>query len=198
MSRLSEREAAAFLGDSIRPALLGYFDFSSGPVRLWAPGAFPIHWGGFEWTGCGELVHIGELEESSEGRAISTELELSPIPTVLGIIETHTDVDILQIAHNEDWHQRPARLYIGLFEADSLRWKVEPIQFRKGFMDIMELTEAGTSARIRLTLERKDYDNERAEVQRYTPANQRARFPGDAFCDQVPLLQDKPVTWNLA
>jgi hypothetical protein len=194
--RLTEGQAQAFLGDNIRPALLGYFDFSSGPVRLWAPGVGKIQWNGFDWEGCGALAQIGSLEESSEGRAITTELELSPLPVIQEV--DGVDIDLLQIAHNEDWHQRPARLYIGLFEADSLRWKVEPIQFRKGFMDVMELTEAGTTARIRLTLERRDFDNERAEVQRYTPANQRDRYPGDAFCDQIPLLQDKPVRWNLA
>ena len=165
-------------------------------MRLWAPGIGKIQWGGFEWEGCGALAHIGSLEESSEGRAISTEIELSPLPLTQEV--DGVEIDILRIAHQEDWHQRPARIYVGLFEADSLRWRIEPIQFRKGFMDVMELTEDGTSARIRLTLERRDFDNERAEVMRYTPAAQRARYPDDAFCDQVPLLQDRPITWNLA
>lgn len=197
MTRLSDSHADAFRGDEIRPAVLAALEFASETVYLWAPGTGQITWGGHTWEGCGALAQIGELEESSEGRAITTELMLSPLPTVLGMLETRQDVDILRIALNEDWHQRPARLFIGLFKSDSLRWVMEPIQFRKGFMDVMELTEDGNEARIRLTLERRDFDNERAEVQRYTPANQRHRFPGDAFCDQIPSLQDRAITWNL-
>lgn len=193
--RLTDEQARVFLDETIRPAILGYFDFSE-PVRLWAPGAFPLTWDGAQWTGCGALAHIGELEESSDGRALTTELELSPIPLTVPV--DGVDIDILQIALAEQWHQRVARIYIGAFHATSLQWRMEPILWRKGFMDVMELTEAGTSARIRLTLERRDYDNERTDRQNYTAANQRDRYPGDAFCDQVASLQDKPITWNLA
>jgi hypothetical protein len=193
--RLDESAAAHFLGEHIRPALLGWFDFASGPARAWMPGPFPIQWGGHEWLGCGALVHVAEMEEASEGRAISTEIELSPLPLRREV--DGVDLDLLRAAHDEGWHMRPARLYIGLFHATSLAWLLEPKQFRKGFMDVMELTEAGQVARIRLTLESRHYDLERAEVLRYTPAAQRALYPGDAFFDQVPLLQDRPITWNL-
>jgi len=193
--RMPDDRAAEFLGDSIRPAYLGYFDFASGPVRLWGPGAFPLEWNGVTWAGGGTLVYIGDMEESTDGRAITTEVGLSNIPQLINV--DGFDIDVLQISLREDWHHRTAVLYAGLFEANSLRWRVPPIQFRKGFMDVMELVESGQTGRIRLTIERRDYDNERTDVVRYTPAAQRALYPGDAFCDQVPSLQDRPVIWNL-
>jgi hypothetical protein len=189
----NESHTEAFLERTIRPAYLGFFDFVSGPVRIWGPGAFPLQWGGFEWAGGGALVRIGDLEESTDGRAITTEVELSPIPREIDGF----DVDVLREALDQDWHGRTAILYAGLFESNSLRWKMEPLQYRKGFMDVMELTEAGQTGRIRITIEKEDYDNQRTDVRRYTPAAQRALYPGDAFFDQVPSLQDKLITWNL-
>jgi hypothetical protein len=193
--RLPEGDASAFKQDDIRPAVLAHFEFGSGAVRLWAPGVGPIQWGGFEWTGCGALGSIGDLEETSEGRAVSTELELSPVPLVSNV--DGVDIDILAIAFHEEWRLKPVRIFLGLFEATSLKWKVEPFQVRKGFMDTMELTEAGQVAKIKLTLESRYFDLERADVLRYTMATQRARFPLDAFFDQVSALQDKEITWNL-
>jgi hypothetical protein len=193
--RISAEKSAHFQQEGIIPALLGYFDFSSGPVRLWAPGITPIEWGGHTWSGCGALASIAALEESSEGRAISTVLELSPLPLTHQV--DGVDIDILSIAHGEQWQHRKAMLYLGLFHKDSLRWLLDPFQIRKGFMDVMELTENGESAAIKLTLESRYYDLERAEVLRYTAETQRALYPDDAFFDQIALLQDKPIQWNL-
>jgi hypothetical protein len=192
---MSTGASAALAGDEIIPVVLGKFEFGSGTVYLWTGSDVgPIEWDGHTWTGCGALASIGGIEETEESRAVGIELELTGIP--LTTLVDGIEIDILAIANDEDWQQRPARLYFGILNTD-FTWRVEPFQIRKGLMDVMQLDE-GKTATIKLYLESQQVDLERAEVLRYTAETQRALYAGDKGCDQVAALQDKEVVWNLS
>ena len=51
----------------------------------------------------------------------------------------------------------------------------------------------GAEPRISLTCESRLVDLERAEVRRYTDADQQAEYPGDRFFEFVPALQEAEI-----
>jgi hypothetical protein len=59
-------------------------------------------------------------------------------------------------------------------------------------MDVMEVTD-GAEGRISLTCESRLVDLERAEVRRYTDADQQAEYQGDRFFEYVPALQEAEI-----
>lgn len=187
---------AVLSGDQIIPVILGEFEFGSGTVRLTTAADISktLSWNGQTWWSCAGLARVAEVEETTEGRAVGTAVELTGIPLTTEV--DGVEIDILAIANAEDWQQRTARLYLGALNHD-WTWAFEPFQYRKGLMDVMELTE-GTVATIRLTLESSQIDLERAEVLRYTAETQRSLYENDRGCDQVAALQDREVVWNLS
>jgi hypothetical protein len=190
---MSDGASDEFEQPKIAPVFLGEFEFSSGTVRFFT-GIGQMVWDGKTWYGAGALARVGELEETADGRAVGTQVELTGVPLTMEV--EGVQIDILQIAINEEWQQRPARIFYGLLNPD-LTWAAQPFQVRKQMMDVMELSEDGKSSRIILNLESPHFDNERAEISRWTAEGQRALHPGDAFWDQEAALQGKPITWTL-
>lgn len=68
----------------------------------------------------------------------------------------------------------------------------DPFPLWAGLMDVMEVTD-GAEARIALTCESRLVDLERAEVLRYTDADQQAEYQGDRFFEYVPALQEVEI-----
>ena len=68
----------------------------------------------------------------------------------------------------------------------------DPFPLWAGLMDVMEVTD-GAEARISLTCESRLVDLERAEVRRYTDADQQAEYQGDRFFEYVPALQEAEI-----
>lgn len=167
----------------LAPIGLVELSFESGTVRLWT-GIGDLTWGGHNWTGTGTLGRIGAIEETSETRAATVELELSGIPA-----------DVLAIANGESWQGREARVYYGVLNGKR-QLIGEPFTLRRGIMDLMSLEE-GQSATIKLLIESRDIDLKRDKARRYTPEDQRGEFPGDAGCDQIAALQQIDIKWSL-
>ena len=61
-----------------------------------------------------------------------------------------------------------------------------------GLMDTMEVVD-GPEPRVALSCESRLVDLERAEVRRYTDADQQAEYPGDRFFEFVPALQEAEI-----
>lgn len=194
MSRGDSVVRAAVEGAQLAPVGLVELEFASGTVRLWTGFGTITSPDGRQWIGAGYLGRIGAVEDTAEPRATACVLELSGVGAPIQVGDDI--IDVLAIAHGEIWQQRPARVYFGVLDVN-LRWRGDLVLLREGIMDRMELVE-GAEANIRLTIESELVDNERAEAQRFTAENQRARFTGDAFCDQVAALQDKAIVWNLS
>lgn len=173
-----------FLKGSLFPVALISLNFSSGNVFMWT-GTQTLNWANYNWTGVGSLGKIGVIEETLELRAIGLQLELSGIPST-----------VLDIALRENFQGRTAQVWIATLN-DQMQLTGEPFQIFAGYMDTMELTE-GSSASIKLSLESKLFDLERARVRRYTAEDQRAQYPGDAGLDAVAALQEKQILWGQA
>jgi hypothetical protein len=178
--RLSLHAAAAATAPVAAPVILCELDFASGAFRAWT-GLGPLHWAGKVFEGVGDIGAVGEIEETIELRAVRLTLALSPVPQ-----------EVVDIALAErSFRLRPARLWGALLDAEGA-FVADPFPLWAGLMDTMEVVD-GAEPRVSLTCESRLVDLERAEVRRYTDADQQAEYPGDRFFEYVPALQEAEI-----
>lgn len=195
---------AEFEAPRLAPIIMVQLSFDSGNFRVWT-GWGTLLWGegdaftdhtdfsdgtGWtdtitaEWYGVGDLGFVGEIEETTEVRAVGVEIGLSGIPT-----------EVLDIALAESWQGRPGYIYLAVLD-DQGQIVGEPLLLiGEAQMDQMKLTE-GLKAAISLTLESEMIDLERTKARRFTPEQQRSEFPDDAGLDQVSRLQGIEIKWG--
>ena len=178
--RLSPHAAASATSPVAAPVVLVELDFASGPFRAWT-GLGQLHWAGKVFEGVGSIGAVGEVEETVELRAVRLTLALSPVPQ-----------EVVDIALAErSFRLRPARLWGALLDAEGA-FVADPFPLWAGLMDTMQVVD-GAEPRISLTCESRLVDLERAEVRRYTDADQQAEYPGDRFFEFVPALQEAEI-----
>jgi hypothetical protein len=178
--RLSLHAAAATTAPVAAPVILCELDFASGAFRAWT-GLGPLHWAGKVFEGVGDIGAVGEIEETIELRAVRLTLALSPVPQ-----------EVVDIALAErSFRLRPARLWGALLDPEGA-FVADPFPLWAGLMDTMEVVD-GAEPRVSLTCESRLVDLERAEVRRYTDADQQAEYPGDRFFEFVPALQEAEI-----
>lgn len=203
---ISPEVETASTSRTLSPIALVELNFDSGAFRMWT-GWGTLLWGDappftdgtyfgdgtttddlvgkLPWYGAGNLGTIGTLEETTEVRATGLELGLSGI-----------NGDVLDIALGETWQGRTGRVYLGVLD-DQGQIDGDPVLLFEGPMDRMVMRE-GLEAAIKLYLESEMIDLERNRARRYTPEDQRAFSPGDAFCDSVSSLQEVEIKWGIA
>jgi hypothetical protein len=178
--RLSLHAASAATAPVAAPVILCELDFASGAFLAWT-GLGPLHWAGKVFEGVGDIGAVGEIEETIELRAVRLTLALSPVPQ-----------EVVDIALAErSFRLRPARLWGALLDAEGA-FVADPFPLWAGLMDTMEVVD-GAEPRVSLTCESRLVDLERAEVRRYTDADQQAEYPGDRFFAFVPALQEAEI-----
>ena len=178
--RITSQAAAAATAPVVAPIILCELDFATGPFRVWT-GLGDLSWAGLTFEGIGDLGAMSEVEETVELRAVRLTLTLSPVPQ-----------EVIDIALAEQsFRLRPARLWMGLLGTDGA-FVADPFPLWAGLMDTMEVVD-GREPRVALTCESRLVDLERAEVRRYTDADQQAEYPGDRFFEFVPALQDAEI-----
>ena len=178
--RLSPHAASSATSPVAAPVVLVELDFASGPFRAWT-GLGQLNWAGKVFEGVGSIGAVGEVEETVELRAVRLTLALSPVPQ-----------EVVDIALAErSFRLRPARLWGALLDAEGA-FIADPFPLWAGLMDTMEVTD-GAEPRVALTCESRLVDLERAEVRRYTDADQQAEYPGDRFFEYVPALQEAEI-----
>lgn len=174
----------------VRAALFARFGFDSGTVFLWsgigaittsAMGTLPAA----TWQGLGTLGQVSAVEETTELRATGLTFTLSGVPSAL-----------ISIALGEHYQGRACALWLGFLD-DAWALIADPVQVFAGRLDQMEVTEAGTTAAIRVSAENRLIDLERVdEAHHYTPDDQHALWPGDKGLDYVPAMQEAVIVWG--
>ncbi len=174
----------------VRIAVFAQFDFSSGDVFLWsgvgslttsALGTMPAA----TWQGTGTLGSVSAIEETAELRAAGMTFVLDGL-----------DSSILSIALGEHYQGRAATIWLAFFD-DSWAIIANPVQVYSGRMDQMELSDEGTTATVKLSVENRLIDLERNNhVRYYTAQDQKRAFPGDKGFDYVTSLQEKVIFWG--
>ena len=73
----------------------------------------------------------------------------------------------------------------------------DPVQVFSGRVDVMQITDAGETADIKLTAENRLVDFERPQETRYyTDQDQQREYPGDKGFEFVTAIQEAVIVWG--
>ncbi len=189
----------------IAPIFLAEFLFDTAPIRFWN-GYGTITINGNEYTGSGNLLSVSQVVETQDLQANGMQFTLSGMPTSL-----------ISLALSENYSGRSCNLYFACVYTDQ-QWDGvftdeftdefttdlsgalvgDPYLIFSGLMDTMEIADSGETATITLSAENRMVDLKKSKVSRYTPEEQKRRYPGDKGLDFIPQLQDKELTWGRA
>lgn len=180
--------------------------FDGNIVRMWTGQGTLVLADNSQWVGLGQLLSISAIEETSEMSVKGASISLSGIPSTL-----------LSLALSEPYQGRIAKIYFGTFQQGSIlqessyyillqdgsRINLEDMsanlnELFSGYMDQMNIEEAGDTATIEMMVENKLIDLERARVARFTSGYQKSIYPGDLGMDFIEDLQDKRISWGRA
>ena len=171
---------AAVVAKEIRPFLMFRANFDSGALNLWTGyGALLVD--GITHTGSGDLITVSAIRETMALEAIGASFVVNGGPQ-----------ELLSIAYNEDYQDRPISLYLGMFDAD---WAIisDPYLLFEGRMDVMILDDDNDKAQIELKAENVLIDLTKPLVFSYTPGDQALFYPGDTGFNLVTSLQDREL-----
>lgn len=175
-------------------------------IRMWTGQGTLVLADETEWIGLGQLLSISAIEETSEMAVKGASISLSGIPS-----------NLLSLALQVPYQGRIAKIYFGTFQQGSIlqetsdyillegggRINLESLsqgfnELFSGYMDQMNIEEAGDTATIEMMVENKLIDLERARVARFTSGYQKSVYPGDLGLDFIEDLQDKKISWGRA
>lgn len=206
MRNLTPDMVSEFSAESTEPVLMAEMDFDSGTLRMWT-GLGTLSWGNRDFLGGGNFIGVSAIEETQDLQARGI------VCTLNGVATTN-----IALALAERPRGRPFRLYLGVVSSrrfvsvESSDGYVEledgsgyvllenqlvdsPYRIFSGLMDVIESTDSGDSATLRLSVENILIVGQRAKVYRYTDYDQKKIYPTDKGLDMINQLQDKELIW---
>ena len=166
----------------VRPLALVRMVFDSGVVTLWT-GRGDLVWNSETYTGVGGLGRIGAIDEGADQQAYGIAFTLSGV-----------DAAFVSIALDEDVQGRECRVWLGLFD-DALALVADPVEVFSGRLDTMSV-KLGSEGVIEVTAESRMIDWQEPRERRFTDADQRECYPGDAGFEFLNETVDKEVLWG--
>jgi hypothetical protein len=174
---------SSLLGSPVRPGFLAALTFRSTTEYVWT-GLGNLVYGGNTYRGIGSLGKIGAVAESTELRADGTTVTLSGIDPGL-LAESLTDIQI----------GAPAAIYFAAFD-QTMAIVGTPYPLFVGTVDQPVVQIGLDEMAISLKLENKLANLQRANMRRYTAADQGLYFPNDTAFVFVELLNDQALKWT--
>jgi len=163
--------------------------FDSGTARYWN-GVGTLSALGQSWIGTGRLGAVEPVGEGSETVAQGLVLSLAVIPTAE---QPDAPDAFLNIALGEEYQGRACTVYQAMLDPGTLALLADPFPRFKGYLDVVEDSEAPGAAALRVTVENRLVDLERPRKRTYTPEDQKAAWPDDTFFDEVAALQNREI-----
>lgn len=183
MRNISTEMQAVSTAEVVRPVMFVECDFDSGAINLWN-GVGALDYGGKTYIGAGNLLRVEPVSESAELRANGTSVTLSGINNTL-----------VSLAKDEDYQGREMVIKLGAMDENN-DVIADPVIMFSGFMDTMVLVEAGDTSSIKIDVENKLIQMERARVRRFTDNDQKIDYPNDDGFSFVTKIQDRQVNWG--
>lgn len=165
------------------PVLFVEGDFVDGFVRLWN-GIAPLLWDGKVWQGAGQLISLGDIEETTALEATALTVSISSIPS-----------ELVAVAYTSYAKGRPVRVWLGAMNVGNGQIKSPALLF-SGRMDTIADDDDGRTAIVSITAESNIADLRRPRARFYTDTDQRRIFSGDSSLRYVPVLQEKSIYWG--
>lgn len=153
---------------------------SPNELRFWN-GYGDLSLDGETYTGAGELLGLSEIRESSDIAAYGATLTLSGIPS-----------NLVDLALSESYQARKAIVRFGIRDGSTI---YSSIVFT-GEMDQMNIQFGPETSTIKVDVESRLVDLNRARIRRYTDADHQSRYPGDLAFEFVTKLQDQRLQWE--
>lgn len=151
------------------------------PVRVWS-GLGILPWDGKDFLGVGNFGGVSDLEESEELRATGYQLSLSGIPT-----------EMISLVLSEDMQGQLASIWVAFLDQQH-KLILDPVGPWQGRIDAPAI-ELGETSTVTITVESRMIDWERPRVERYTPADQKEKYPGDLGLDFIESMVDAEIKW---
>ena len=174
---------AEVTGTNVTPVMLVTAFFDSETIRFWN-GWQEFDYGGNTYTGAGNLLEVGSIDETQKIEARGVSIQLSGIPSAL-----------ISIALSENYQDRQVTIDLGFLDADGVMI-ADPFQFFSGKADVMNITDGSETATIQLTAENNLIALQRINERRRTDADQKLAYPTDDFFSTVTSLQAKAIVWK--
>ena len=155
-------------------------------LRVWT-GYSEFNIDGQNYLGLGNLISVGQVEESADVKANG-----------LNITLTGLDTTILSGAFNETQQGIVVNVYFGVLTNTSNAIAIvdTPYLSFSGNVDTVVISEGGESSTITFNLENKLIALEQPIDFRYTDQDQKYFFPNDKGLEFVDDLQDKNIVWG--
>lgn len=173
----------AALAPILRPCVLFEGLFRNGYLRLW-DGIGPLFWGDLEFTGAGQFLGIQASEETDDLKASGITVSLKGI----------SPAD-LERALAERKRYLPCQVWIGALDEAGLLID-DPYRWFGGRMDTVTIDDGTDSAVIKVNYEHELISLENPRNTRYSDQEQKRRFPGDRFFEDITGLQNRVLAWG--
>ena len=173
-------------------------------LRMWTGQGTLVLQDGTQWVGAGSILDISAIEETAEMSVKGATITISGLSS-----------EALSLALSEPYQGRVCNIYFGTFSSgailqesgsfillqDGSKILIESTktgfnQLFSGYMDQMNIVDAGDTATIELMVENRLIDLERVRVARFTSGYQKSIYPNDRGLDFVEDLQDKNIAWG--
>lgn len=182
---LTDEMKAAVAAPIVRPAFFYYADFPDGILRMWS-GVGNIEWDGETWLGCGNLLSIEEVTETTDSAQHGLRARFSGIPSEI--------VDPVLI---KGYVGREAKFWLVAFDENDAVIS-EPYLMFSGKMDSDSIIDDGSTVTVTIEIQGELSDHLKARVSRYTHEDQQTRYPdaGDEGFEFVAALQTANIEWG--
>lgn len=136
------------------------------------------------YIGVGDLLSLGNIQETGELKANGTSITLTGVKTSL-----------LAIARDEDYQGKKATIKLGAMN-ETAQAITTPVTLFTGFMDVMSIADGAETSTINVSVENKLIAFERKYVRRFTDNDQKIDHPTDDGFEYVASIQDKEIIWG--
>jgi hypothetical protein len=169
--------------NQIRPAFMADLAFASQTVHCWT-GVGNIVYNGNTYIGVGSFGTIEKITEATDVQAYGTSIALSGI-----------DPNIFNECMNDIQMGAPAAIYFALLDNNGQVYGT-PYPAFVGTVDKPTVGMGTKEINITLALENKLSNLSRANMRRYTSADQQLYYPGDTCFNSVESLNDQALIWK--
>ncbi len=173
----------------VQPAFFVTFEFPTGDTRWWT-GSSSISWddgtgdGAQSFIGLGNITNIELPTETQDGSAQGLNFGISGIPS------SNTS-----LALTENYQNSPVTVWLATM-SDATTISGTPYQMFYGLVDVMEMTDDGSTAAITVKTEGFAYGVGPSEARR-TEQDQVERYSTDRSLRYVARLEEQEFLWGV-
>ena len=173
---------AEIIKNSIVPRMLVHAEFDAGDVYVWN-GMGDIVWDGNTYLGAGQLLSISAVNESSEIRIESMEIQFQ------GITAAYKTLALSSVAL-----KNKVTVSFALMDTNNAIITNPDIVFI-GNMDEVVLKESGETATFSLIVQNELVETQKIKERRYTDEDQKSLYPTDTLLRHA-INAEKQTRWG--